>query len=96
VIHSSRIRFVNSANRPKHLASAGANQPGKLSKQFPGTKALDNVSFSLEEGEIHALVGENGAGKSTLMNIISGIFKPDSGELFISGKKCDFFPLARL
>ena len=66
-----------------------------LSKQFPGTKALDNVSFSLEEGEIHAMVGENGAGKSTLMNIISGIFKPDSGELYISGKKCDFFSVSQ-
>jgi len=61
-----------------------------MTKQFPGTLALDNVSFELREGEIHALVGENGAGKSTLMNIISGIMKHDSGELYIEGKLCNF------
>ena len=45
-----------------------------ITKLFPGVKALDNVSVKVEEGEIHALVGENGAGKSTLMNILSGIY----------------------
>jgi ribose transport system ATP-binding protein len=65
-------------------------QTVNLTKQFSGTRALDNVSFSLEEGEIHALVGENGAGKSTLMNIISGILKPDSGDLYISGERVEF------
>ena len=44
-----------------------------ITKTFPGVKALDNVNFQVEEGEIHALVGENGAGKSTLMNVLSGI-----------------------
>jgi len=62
----------------------------KMTKQFPGTLALDNVDFELLEGEIHAVVGENGAGKSTLMNIISGIFKQDSGEFYIEGKLCEF------
>jgi len=45
-----------------------------ITKTFPGVKALDNVSFSVAQGEIHALVGENGAGKSTLMNVLSGVY----------------------
>ena len=45
-----------------------------ITKTFPGVKALDNVNLQVEEGEIHALVGENGAGKSTLMNVLSGIY----------------------
>jgi len=59
----------------------------KISKQFPGVKALDDVSLDLKQGEIHALVGENGAGKSTLMNILSGIIRPDNGDLYISDEK---------
>ena len=61
-----------------------------ISKQFPGTQALDTVSFELLHGEIHALVGENGAGKSTMVNIISGIMKQDSGEFYIEDELCDF------
>lgn len=57
-----------------------------VSKEFPGVKALDNVSFDLNEGEVHAIVGENGAGKSTLMKILSGIYKKDSGEITYRGK----------
>lgn len=60
-----------------------------INKAFPGVQALDEVSFILNEGEVHALVGENGAGKSTLMNIISGVFKPDSGEIKINGNKIE-------
>lgn len=58
-----------------------------ISKYFPvnNTQALDNMSLKVEQGEIHAVVGENGAGKSTLMKILHGIEKPDSGELRISG-----------
>lgn len=61
-----------------------------ISKQFPGVKALDDVNLDLNQGEIHALVGENGAGKSTLMNILSGIIKPDRGELYIDGEKIPY------
>ncbi len=45
-----------------------------ITKEFPGVKALKNVSFSVRPGEIHALVGENGAGKSTLMKVVSGVY----------------------
>ncbi len=57
-----------------------------IEKSFGATKALRGVGFSLQKGEIHALVGENGAGKSTLMNIIDGVFLADAGEIFIEGK----------
>ncbi|ADA67767.1 ABC transporter related protein [Thermotoga petrophila RKU-10] len=58
-----------------------------ISKSFPGVKALKNVNFSLEKGEVHAILGENGAGKSTLVKIIQGIYQPDSGEVFLEGEK---------
>ena len=48
-----------------------------LSKSYPGVKANDNVSFTIQEGEIHALLGENGAGKSTLVKMIYGLVHPD-------------------
>ncbi len=58
----------------------------KISKQFPGVKALDKVDLTIKKGEVHALCGENGAGKSTLMNILSGIYKPDEGMIAINGE----------
>ena len=59
----------------------------KVIKTFPGTVALDEVDFDLEEGEIHAIVGENGAGKSTLMKIISGAYVKDSGIIKVNGEE---------
>jgi ABC-type sugar transport system ATPase subunit len=58
-----------------------------ISKAFPGTQALEDVSFQVLPGEVHALVGENGAGKSTLTHILSGVLEPDSGETLIQGNK---------
>jgi ABC-type uncharacterized transport system ATPase subunit len=57
-----------------------------ICKSWPGVVANDHVNLMVEKGEIHALVGENGAGKSTLMNILYGLIKPDSGEIFVNNK----------
>ncbi|MDR2435268.1 MAG: sugar ABC transporter ATP-binding protein [Treponema sp.] len=60
-----------------------------VSKTFPGVKALDGVHFELRPTEIHALMGENGAGKSTFIKIITGVYKPDSGEMRLDGKNVE-------
>src|SRR5699024_5793940 len=60
-----------------------------ISKIFPGVKALDDVSLTFKPGEIHALMGENGAGKSTLMKIITGIYHPDLGEIYLDGQRVE-------
>jgi len=61
----------------------------KISKLFPGVKALDNVDFSINAGEVHALVGENGAGKSTLIKVLMGALTKDSGAIYLDGHKID-------
>ncbi len=60
-----------------------------LSKRFSGVKALNDVSFSLDRGEVACLVGENGSGKSTIIKIISGVYNPDEGDLAINGRHYD-------
>lgn len=57
-----------------------------VSKQFPGVLALDDVSFTLKPGEVHVLLRENGAGKSTLIKILSGLYHPSSGEIYVEGQ----------
>ena len=61
-----------------------------IHKSFPGVQALKNVSFNVDEGSVHALIGENGAGKSTLLKILSGVYKPDSGTVRFNGKSESF------
>ena len=61
----------------------------KITKQFPGVLANEDVDLELFKGEVLALLGENGAGKSTLMNILSGLVRPDSGEIILDGKNVD-------
>ena len=58
-----------------------------IRKEFPGVVALDNVSFSVKPGVIHALIGENGAGKSTLMKVLNGVYQANAGEIYINGEK---------
>lgn len=65
-------------------------QATHISKSFAGVPVLDEVSLTLEGGTIHALMGENGAGKSTFMNILMGMFLPDSGEILIKGQPVHF------
>lgn len=60
-----------------------------ISKEFPGVRALDNVDFTLETGEVHGLVGENGAGKSTLTNVIGGVVLPDRGSIHLRGREVE-------
>ena len=62
----------------------------KIDKIYPGTKALDQVSFDIKRGKVNVLIGENGAGKSTLMRIIAGIEKQSAGKLYLQGREVEF------
>ena len=57
-----------------------------ITKRFPGVLANDNVTLKARSGKVLCLIGENGAGKTTLMNVLSGLYKPDEGEILIDGK----------
>ena len=60
-----------------------------LVKEFPGVRAVDNVSFDIKRNTVHCLVGENGAGKSTLIKIMTGIYNPDQGQIMLDGGAVD-------
>lgn len=76
---------------PNHTGSAHSQEPllrlEGISKQFPGTLALDNVSFDVLPSEVHVLFGENGAGKSTLIQAIAGVHRPTAGKIFLNGRE---------
>ncbi|MFP3571211.1 ATP-binding cassette domain-containing protein, partial [Paraburkholderia sp. SIMBA_030] len=61
-----------------------------IGKVFPGVRALDGVSFEVNAGEVHGLMGENGAGKSTLLKILGGEYQPDSGRILVDGNEVKF------
>ena len=62
----------------------------RITKSFPGVIANDQISLTVEEGEIHALLGENGSGKTTLMNTLYGIYRPDSGKILLDHQEIKF------
>lgn len=62
----------------------------KISKSFSGVEVLHGVSFSLRPGEVHALLGENGAGKSTMVKVMTGVYQPDAGKIFLNGAQLHF------
>lgn len=75
---------------PDSVSAVSVLEARSVSKRFPGVVALDDVSFSLRAGETHALVGENGAGKSTLIKVLTGVYRPDEGELRLAGERIAF------
>ena len=75
---------------PTPPAANGSEQPAvelvEITKEYPGVLANDRISLTMLRGEVHCLLGENGAGKSTLMNILSGMVRPDSGQVKLEGR----------
>jgi len=78
------LSFANRGRGEPLLAARG------VTKRFPGVLALDRVDLDVEEGEIHAVLGQNGAGKTTLMNILFGLLQPDEGQLYVRGQRVHF------
>jgi ribose transport system ATP-binding protein len=76
--------------RPDGGRRAPVLEVREVSKEFPGVVALDRVSIELVPGEVHALVGENGAGKSTLIKVVTGVYRPDRGEVVYQGEAVAF------
>src|SRR5579859_710406 len=89
--HLGRLLWrTDSANLPTHMAAPSEliRMEG-IDKSFPGVHALDDCSFDLRAGEVHALCGENGAGKSTLMKVLAGIYPKDAGRILLKGVEVD-------
>jgi ribose transport system ATP-binding protein len=77
-----------SRTMPDHI-SVPALELRALTKRFPGVLALDEASLTVQRGEIHAVIGQNGAGKSTMINVLSGMLKPDAGEIRLAGRPAE-------
>lgn len=75
---------------PSLVTASTAVELRNVTKTFPGVLANDDVSISFRKGEVHALLGENGAGKSTLMNILTGIYRPDAGQILVDSNPREF------
>src|SRR5215813_7431561 len=75
---------------PEHASTPPAVRLRGITKRFPGVVANDGVDFEAAAGEVHALLGENGAGKSTLSNILTGLYRPDAGEIHLYGRPVEF------
>lgn len=75
---------------PEEGGAAPLLEVREITKDFPGQRALDNVSMTLRRGEIHALLGENGAGKSTLIKIITGVYHTNAGQILVDGRVVHF------
>ncbi|MEZ5343794.1 MAG: ATP-binding cassette domain-containing protein [Acidimicrobiales bacterium] len=75
---------------PEVRAQEAAIELNGITKRFPGVIANDNISFTVQEGEIHAICGENGAGKSTLMKILYGMQPADEGVMKVNGHEVSF------
>src|SRR6266508_3986635 len=85
-----RRTFPELHRRTTMTEAAPILEVARVSKRFPGVLALDDVSFALVAGEVHALVGENGAGKSTLIKLLTGVYSPDAGEIRYAGEPVSF------
>ena len=76
--------------KDRHISDEIVMETRGVGKSFPGVRALNDVSITIRKGEVVALLGENGAGKSTLIKVLSGIYQPDDGEVFLHGEKVHF------
>src|SRR4051812_36796595 len=88
---TARAGIVPESSRNGAMAST-ILEMRDITKTFPGVRALANVNLAVEEGEIHAVVGENGAGKSTLMKVLSGVYPYGDyeGKIIYRGQECQF------
>jgi len=77
---------IRTAEGAGQLARAPALEARQITKRFPGVLANDRIDFRLQPGEVHALLGENGSGKTTLCNVLTGLYRPDAGEIAVGGR----------